>query len=267
MSVRFPFRRSAGTPALALCAALAFAPALAAAQTAAIPSPIEPEAKKALDRMAAAIQKAGSLSVVADLSWDSVQPDGQKLEFGETRRYSIRRPDRLRVETDRRNGEKRGTVYDGKEIAVYDFDQKAFASLPKTGTLDEAIDYARDDLGVRVPLGELFSSDLSETLAEDVREATLVDDEQVGGVECEHVALRTDGADMQIWIAKGEPAVPRRIVITYRNEIGQPQFRADLRDWNLAAQLPDTLFSIAQPAGSERVPLRAPTAAPTEGGQ
>jgi hypothetical protein len=251
--------------ALALVAGLALLAGPAGAQTAAVASPIEPEAKAIIDRMASALQKAASLSVVADIAWDSVQPDGQKLEFGETRRIAVRRPDRMRIETERRSGEKRGTVYDGKEIAVFDYDAKAFASVPKTGTIDDAIDYAQNDLGVRVPLAQIFSAELGKTLSEEIREASRVDVARVGGIVCDHVAVRTDTVDAQFWVAQGDTPVARRIVISYRNELGQPQFRADLRDWDLKASHPDSLFSVAAPAGSERVPLATPPSQPEAG--
>jgi len=247
--------------AIALCAALALASGPAAAEPAAA-SPIEPEAKAILERMASLLQKATAFSLVADLAWDSVQADGQKLEFGETRRIAVRRPDRLRFDIERRTGEKRGTIYDGKEIAVFDFDEKAYASVPKTVTLDDVLDYAQEDLGVRVPLAEMFSAEFGKTLSEQIREASSVDVDQIGGVACDHVAFRTDTADIQVWVAQGDKPLARRVVISYRNEIGQPQFRADLRDWNLAASLPDSLFSVVPPAGSERVPLAAQPNAP-----
>jgi len=223
----------------------------------AVASPIDPQAKAVLDRMASALEKATAIAVTADLAWDTVQSDGQKLEFGETRRIALRRPDRLRIEIDRRSGGKRGTIYDGKQIAAFDYDEKAYAAVPKTGTVDEVVDYAQDDLGMRVPLAELLSADLAQTLKAQIREASLVDVAQVGGDACDHVAFRTDDVDVQVWVTQGDAPRARRIVITYRNELGQPQFRADLHDWDLAASLPDALFSIAPPPGSERIPFAA----------
>lgn len=243
-------------------AGVASVPGIAAGQAASTLTPIAPEAKAILERMAGHIQKAGSIQVTADLAWDSVQIDGQKLEFGETRKISLRRPDRLRVETERRSGARRGMVFDGKEIAVFDYDEKAYASVPKTGTVDEVVDYARGDLGVRMPLAELFASDFVETLLGDLREADVIGVDRIGGAAYDHVAFRTEAVDGQVWVAQGAAPLVRRVVLTYRTELGQPQFRADLRDWNLTASLPDSTFQIAAPAGAERVPLAAPAAAP-----
>jgi hypothetical protein len=239
---------------IAFAAGLVWAPGATAADP---PRPIEPQAMAIVDRMAHNLEKASHFSVIGDLAWDSVQTDGQKLEFGETRRVVVRRPDRLLVETERRSGEKRGTIYDGKEIAVFDYDQKAYATVPKTGSIDAVIDYAQDDLGLRMPLAWLFSANLAQNLDGEIREASVVDVTRIGSVLCDHLALRTDTMDAQFFVAQGDAPLLRRVVLTYRNALGQPQFRADLHDWDFTTELPDSLFSPAPPAGAERIPFTA----------
>jgi len=260
MKVQWPAARDRAShgarcaASLAFAAGLAWAPGAAAAET---PSAIEPEAKAIVMRMADKIEKAPRFSVSGDLAWDTVQADGQKLEFGESRRLFVRRPDRFRVETDRRTGGKRGTIFDGKELAVFDYDQNAYAAVPKTGSIDDVIDYGQDELGLRMPLAWLFSANLAKTLGNEIRQASVVDVATIGGVPCDHVALRTDVVDAQLFVAQGDAPLLRRVVITYRNELGQPQFRADLRDWDFTTELPDSLFSLAPPAGAERIPFNA----------
>ena len=43
-------------------------------------------------------------SFTAESGYDSVQDDGQKIEFGSRRRLIIQRPDRIRMESHDRNG-------------------------------------------------------------------------------------------------------------------------------------------------------------------
>jgi len=47
--------------------------------------------------------------------------------------------------------------------------------------------------------------------------------------------------------------LPRRVVITYKEEPGQPQFWGDLSSWNLAPELSDTLFTFTPPEGADRI--------------
>jgi hypothetical protein len=225
------------------------------------PEGSEEDARALLQRMAEHLAAAERLTVTLDIAYDAVQRDGQKLEFGETRRVALVRPDRLRIDAVRRDGERRGLVYDGKQIAAFDLDQKVYASVPKEGSLDEALDYMVNDLQLRVPLSELFSGRLVQTLSERLDEVSYVEASSVGGATCDHVAGRGDEVDVQAWVQQGDQPLPRRVVITYRDARGEPQFRADLRDWDLAPALDDAIFSFTPAPDAERVPVAAPAAA------
>ena len=65
------------------------------------------------------------------------------------------------------------------------------------------------------------------------------------------------GVDFQVWVAQGSQPLPRRIVITYKEETGQPQFWADLSNWNLAPEVSDTLFTFTPPDGADRIQFLA----------
>jgi hypothetical protein len=72
-------------------------------------------------------------------------------------------------------------------------------------------------------------------------------------VACEHLAVRLDEADFEAWVATGDRPLPQRIVVTYKLAPGQPQFAANLSEWNLAPDLPDALFSYEPAADAERI--------------
>jgi hypothetical protein len=215
-----------------------------------------------LDAMADFLGKAKRLRATIDSTWDVTQSTGEKIEFGETRVMTIRRPDRARVEVTRRDGGRRGFLFDGTQLAVFDLDLRVYATAPRPGTLDAALDYFTQDLNMRMPLRELVASDLPKTLAP-LRDSTRwVGAETVAGVATEHLFLRGDGADLQFWIpSQGDP-LPRRIVITYRQDEGQPQFRANFTEWNLSPDVPDELFAFAAAEGAEKIPFVAPRPAP-----
>lgn len=225
-------------------------PAVAAEQEGA-----DERAAARLDAMANALGKATRLRATMDATWDVTQPSGEKIEFGETRSISVRRPDRLRVEATRRDGAHRVFVFDGTQLAVSDPELKVYATASHPGTLDAALDYLTGELHMRMPMRELFAADLPKRLAPLRRSARLVASETIAGVASDHVFLRGDGADLQVWIpSDGEP-LPRRIVITYRQEEGQPQFRATFSDWSLSPELPDDLFVFTPAEGAEKIPF------------
>ena len=50
----------------------------------------------------------------------------------------------------------------------------------------------------------------------------------INGVECDYLAFRTEDVDWQIWVEDGERALPRKVVITFKDQPGYPQFVAVL---------------------------------------
>lgn len=205
-----------------------------------------------VNRMAAFLSQAKGFSVTADMGFDAVQESGQKIEFGETRKIVLARPDRLRVDAEKRSGEKSQFTFDGKSLSLYYEKPNVYSSEPKVGTVDEVLKYFTGDLGLRLPLAEMLSSQLPKFLEGKVREARFVEESSIDGVACDHVALRGDDADMQLWIAKGDQPLPQRIVIAYKDQEGEPQFWAQLSHWNLTPEVSDALFVFsAQPSAKK----------------
>jgi hypothetical protein len=67
-------------------------------------APMDSEAPGALNRMAATLAQAQGFSVTMRAGYDIVQDTGQKITFGERRRFTLSRPDRLRVEVEESDG-------------------------------------------------------------------------------------------------------------------------------------------------------------------
>jgi len=60
-----------------------------------------------------------SFSYTAVMGYEAVQNSGLRIEFGATRKLTVQRPNRARVEAQRRDGSKRLVIIDGKEITVF----------------------------------------------------------------------------------------------------------------------------------------------------
>jgi hypothetical protein len=221
-------------------------------------SEADERAAKRVEAMANFLAKAPRLSVTADCSYDVVQDSGQKIEFGEVRAITLRRPDRARIEATRRDGVRRGLIFDGKQIVAFDLDQKVYATVAKAGTTDAAFDYFKHDLDMRLPLSELFSTTLPEKISDMLGSARLVGEETINGVATDHIALRGDTADLQFWIARNGDPLPQRLVITYRLAEGQPQYEANFRDWNLSPEVADSVFTFTPAEGAQEIPFLVP---------
>ena len=65
----------------------------------------------------------------AALGYDVLQANGQKLEFGGSRKITMRRPDRARVHAESREGTEVTLFFDGKSISIDLADENAYVSV------------------------------------------------------------------------------------------------------------------------------------------
>jgi hypothetical protein len=250
---------------LAGCAQTGQGPVKAAVQEPAVPAQVQvpappaekPEAMAVLKNMAEYLSSAGKFSVKVSAGYDVVQDSGQKLEFGEVRETTLVRPNQLRVETTESDGDRNLFIFDGTTISYSHGAQKVYATASAAGTLDDAVKYFVQKLRMRVPLALMYVSNMAEEFEQRVESAAYVEYSTQFDVPCHHVAARTANVDFQVWVAAGREPLPRRVVITYKNEEGEPQFWANFTNWNLSPSVSDAMFVFTPPQGAEKIPFLA----------
>ena len=239
-----------GLSAFVLAAAL---PGAASAQSRAV----EPQAQELLVKALTYISRQERFSVVMRASYDSYQQSGQKIEFGETRKVTLIRPDRLRVEIEESNGVSHVMLFDGKDLTLSTPQSNVYAQLPKPGTIDQAVVFFVRDLRMRLPLAVLLLTTATDELTQRTLSIDYVEKTSILGKPAHHLAGRTESVDYQIWLADGEQPLLMRVVLTYHTEPGQPQYRAMLSDWNLAPQVQDSVFAFTAPSDARRIAFLA----------
>lgn len=265
-------RRRAAMLGLVLVAAVGHVAAVPAAEPEGAPAAgtgpsahRDPKAIAAVDRMAARLTGAERFAMRGEISWDSVQADGRTLEFGATRELLVRRPDHLRVDITPREGSAQRLLYDGKQLVLQDLDHDVYATVARSGSLDDVVEYAGARLGVPVALADFLSPDLAKLLTEKIDDASFVGEASIDGARCDHVSLRNEVAGLQLWIDQ-QDSLPRQVVITYEHEEGRPQFRARFSHWDLSPKAPDDAFAFVPPKGAERIAFAPTPASRPQGG-
>ncbi len=253
-----------GRPFWAVFAMLAFVltlgttPVLAAGEApAASATEQNPEAKAILMKMAEFIARAPAFSMTLRSGYDAIQADGQSIEFGEQRRILLQRPDHVRVETQRSDGEEGLVLFDGKEITFFKADDNVYSRVEKSGTVDDFLVYLVRDLQVALPLARLLHTGFPQQMEKMVTAISYVEEDTLFDVVTDHLAIRSADVDMQLWVAQGDEPLPRRIVLTYKNAPGQPQFRGDFTAWSLSPKVAADSFTFIPPAAAEQIPLLA----------
>jgi hypothetical protein len=203
--------------------------------------------------MADFMARTGSYSVSVRDSYDVYQKSGQKIEFSETRTINVARPDRLRIEVEESNGDRQILLFDGRELTVATPNRNVYARTQQQGTIDDAVEFVISTLGIKVPFSVLLKTTAPEELDRKTQSLDYVERTTIFGAPAHHLAGRTASVDYQIWIADGDRPLPQRLVLTYRKEKGQPQFRAQFTDWNTSAETPASFFEFVPPAGMHKI--------------
>lgn len=247
-----PKRMASIASVMVFCAMAAFTPAQAE-DSATVPAVENPQSY--FSRMANYISAARQFQVSMRLGYDVVQESGQKLEFSERRRITVVRPNRLRVDIEKSDGEKGMVLFDGKKITAYSETQQVYAEAEISGNIRDALVFFLRDLQMRMPLAIMLTENFTTEMESRVEELAFVEVSAITDTPSAHLAGRTRQIDFQMWIPHTGNPLLRRVVITYRRERGHPNFWADFVDWNLTPSITDQTFVFTPPAGTEQIPF------------
>jgi hypothetical protein len=246
--------RSISFATLMAAAALVAAPPVQAQGTAAEAPAVDAAVMNRLAEVGSFLRAQKRFTVKAEASIDEVLTSGQKLQFASTVEYQVVSPDKLRasVRSDRKQRE---FYFDGKTLTQVGLRAGYYASVPLAGTIGEAMTVAAERYAIEMPLADLFLWGTPKAGLEDATSALLVGPAKIGGVECDHFALRQPGVDWQVWVERGARALPLKLVITTTDEPAQPQYAATLK-WDLKASPPASAFTYVPAKGVHRIELK-----------
>ncbi|REE18344.1 hypothetical protein B0G71_1349 [Paraburkholderia sp. BL27I4N3] len=226
------------------------APASAASSPTA---PVDPAAIQALQKMGEHLQSLKRFSVSIDLTGERVLEDGQKLQHTATAELLVDRPNRIRAVMSSARSE-REIVFDGKTVTLYSPAQKYYSSVAFDGNISALIDRLRDRYGVEFPLADLFVWGTPDAPTDQFESAMFAGQDFIGSDVCDHYAFRQKDVDWQIWITTGAKPLPRKLVITRRDDDARPQ-SVSIVDWTTSPTFKDSVFTFRAPEGSKKVEL------------
>jgi hypothetical protein len=213
-------------------------------------------AREILMEMANYLADLERLGVTVRGGYDAVQADGQKIEFLENMQVTVSRPGQLRSDQTREDGQKTMVLFDGSQVTVFDEAAQVYAQAPQPGSIDDAFVYFTRDLGMQLPLGSLLLQRLPAELEQRAVSVDYVEfvPAPMFAVDAQHIAVRTAVADVQLWIADDlDTPWPLRMVLTYPQLPGQPQYWAEFSDWTARPKLSKSHFQFNPPADAEQI--------------
>ena len=221
------------------------------------PDMIEDNADRILREMGEYIREAKEFTFRTEVAYDTLLPNGQKIQYSGQANISVHRPDKLLVRFD---GEERKSriFYDGKTFTILDARMNVYSVTDVPPTIDDAVDQIVEMYGFSPPIADFVYTDPYKVLIENVDTGFTVGQSLVDGVNCHHLAFTQDVIDWQIWIEQGGRPVPRKLVITYKQEPGSPQYTARFSDWNFQPRLAESSFTFHPPDGADKIDFLKP---------
>ena len=226
---------------------------------------IAPRAEQVLAAAFHYLAESPHYSLTAEIWREHVTATGQKLQFSRTLHMEVKRPGGLHLEIASPHSQ-RGFWYDGKSLTILDRQGNFYSTAPMPGTLDAALDEARDKFGIDLPLSDLAVSDPYKNATAKVQKGTYYGLSPVMGVNCHHLAFTQENVDWQMWVEDGPQPFIRKFVITHKNEEGAREFTAFISHWDMTQRISDSDFAFEPPRGATKIEMRRDEFEAGEGG-
>jgi hypothetical protein len=213
---------------------------------------VDPAATQILKRMTDYVGSLKQFSVHTQNTLEDLLDSGHRVDFDVSATVIISRPNKLRAE---RRGEMVDQIfyYNGKTLTLYNPSDKVYATEPAPGTIEELLDYAREELGLLVPASDLVYSYAFPLLMQEVTFAKVIGKTFIGGVQCDHLLFSRPGVDFQVWVADGGEPLPMKYVVTDTESFGRLSITTAMSDWNVAPAVADGRFTFVPPQGAKEI--------------
>ena len=213
---------------------------------------METAATGMLKKMTDYLASLQQFSVHTENTLEDLLDSGQRIDLGVSASVTISRPNKLRAE---RKGELLSQIfyYDGKSLTLYNPGENVYATEPAPGTIEGTLDFARESLGLIVPVADLVYQNSYKLLMQGVTSATVVGKTVINGTVCNHLAFRRPDVDFQVWVMEGDKPLPCKYVVTDSRTSALISISTVMIGWDLAPVVADDSFKFVPPAGTIEV--------------
>ena len=254
-AVQRPIHYERGRAMIICSAVILLALALACSRPAENPAPTASnnDPDQLLRQMSEKLAQAKSLSFNVDRKLDAALVEGSNIAENAQIVISVSRPGKFQAKSDSKDNV-RQIFFDGQNLSIYDETMKLYATVPVSGTIDDAVAKIDEKYGFTPPLAEFILSDPYAVLSKQIKSKAYTGKENIAGVDCHHLSFVGDVADSELWIGSAD-LLPRKLVATFKDREGSPQLQADFSNWNLAAPLDDNIFAFVAPKDAEKIEM------------
>jgi hypothetical protein len=203
-----------------------------------------------LQQMGDAVEGLDRFVITGDSYADARLGAGLIVEQASQITVRVIRPGSLVLVNEAADGAKGIYFHDGV-FTVITQPQNYYAQTEIPKGIDEAVEFAVEELEVDAPLLDLLMRNVADNLSKDT-DLRYLSPSLVRGKLYHHLALRGPEVDIQLWIAAEGPALPGKIVLTSKWAGGSPRFVAFL-DWDIDPTVERTSLEFEPPEGAIKI--------------
>jgi hypothetical protein len=211
---------------------------------------VDPAATQILKQMTDYLSSCQIFSVNTQNTLEDFLESGHRVDMDVSASVVIRRPDKLQA---KRMGETLDQVfyYDGKALTLFNPSAKVYSTKPAPASIEQTLDFARESLGLIIPVADLVYRNAFSLLMQEVTLAVVIGDTMINGVKCKHLLFSRPGVDFQVWIAQDGQPLPYKYVVT--DTIARLSISTVMSDWNLKPDADDTRFIFIAPQDAKPI--------------
>jgi hypothetical protein len=197
------------------------------------------------------IEAAAAFSAKGNFGGDLILDNGQIVEHASSFTLVFSRPAKLYLQINTREGYQATMLFDGETITLANIHDglHVYDTTPQPGDVNESLDFMVGLTGGPRELNFFLTQQLTQSLNR-MRTGFFVGESKIGDVLCDHLAMRTDIKDGQVWIERGDEPRPWRILITHREEPAQPRFWIQFDEWDFSPEFSESTFKYTPPEGA-----------------
>lgn len=216
----------------------------------------DPMAIEVLQKMAAYTGSLQKFVLTGETNADAALDDGLIISNSAVSTVSVDRTGSGSLHAASHDGVHTSEIFmSGGEVTIYSNKHNYYAKAAVPQELDLALQFALEEFEVETPLMDLLVIDAVAHFSVDAESILYIADKRpVRGVDCHHIVVRGPDADLQLWIEEGDRPVPRRTLMTLKNEPYMPRHGVFL-EWQQTDEIDPTVFEFEPPDGAVEIEL------------
>jgi len=215
---------------------------------------IDPQAAEILQNMSYFLGSKDEYTFKAEVMFDQPVNSNRIIQYSAEEKVYLKKKGNMTIEFVSDLGGYKLWFENGK-VTVLELPTNLFSEATVPVTIDQALTKLKEQYNFTPALSDFLFINTFRALTEKVISGSYFGTSRVFGVRCDHLAFVQQDIDWQLWVETGKRQIPRKVVITYKELPGQPQFIAIMRDWVLDKPITNFAFKADIPKLSQRTDM------------